>query len=101
MIAGRKAKDGEMRKFLKSRSSIEPVIGHMKQEYRLGRNYLGGIEGDKMNPILSASAFNLQKLLRSFAVLFLYWLKKRIFLLFRPPKLTFSGPTIYQVTDNI
>ena len=79
LIAGRKTKDKEIKKFLKRRSSIEPVIGHMKQEHRLGRNYLGGIEGDKMNPILAASAFNMQKLLRSFAASFLYWFRKRSF----------------------
>ena len=76
LTAGRKAKDRRMKRFLKRRSSIEPVIGHMKQEHRLGRNYLGGIEGDKFNPILVASAFNMQKLLRSFATPFLYWLRK-------------------------
>ena len=84
LIAGMKIKDRGIRKFLRRRPSIEPVIGHMKEEYRLGRNYLGGIEGDKMNPILSASAFNLQKLLRSFVVPFLYWLKKQIFFGFLP-----------------
>ena len=77
LIAGSKVKNRGMKRFLKRRSSIEPVIGHMKQENRLGRNYLGGIEGDRMNPILAASAFNMQKLLRSFAASFLYWLKKR------------------------
>ena len=82
LIAGRKAKDQEMKRFLKRRSSIEPVIGHMKQEHRLGRNYLGGIEGDKFNPILAASAFNMQKLLRSFAASFLYWLRKWSFFCF-------------------
>ena len=82
LIAGRKAKDKGMKRFLKRRSSIEPVIGHMKQEHRLGRNYLGGIEGDKFNPILSASVFNMQKLLRSFAVSFLYWLRKQSFFCF-------------------
>ena len=61
VIAGSKIKDRGMKRFLKRRSSIEPVIGHMKQEHRLGRNYLGGIEGDKLNPILAASAFNMQK----------------------------------------
>ena len=77
-----KIKDRGIRKFLRRRPSIEPVISHMKEEYRPGRNYLGGIEVDKMNPILSAIAFNLQKLLRSFVVPFLYWLKKRIFFVF-------------------
>ena len=75
-VSGGKAREASVRRFLRRRSSIEPVIGHMKQEHRLGLNYLGGIEGDKFNPILSASAFNLQKLLRSFALLFFYWLKK-------------------------
>ena len=85
LVSGSKVKGRGMRKFLRRRSSIEPVIGHMKEEHRLGRNYLGGIEGDKLNPILAASAFNMQKLLRSFAVSFLYWLRKRLFLAFCPP----------------
>ena len=82
LIAGGRVKDKEIKRFLRRRSSIEPVIGHMKQEYRLGVNYLGGIEGDKINPILSASAFNVQKLLRSFALVFFYWLRKWNFFLF-------------------
>ena len=84
-IAGGKVKEARVKRFMKRRSSIEPVIGHMKQEHRLGRNYLGGIEGDKFNPILAASAFNMQKLLRSFAVSFLYWLRKRSFFCFSLP----------------
>ena len=75
-VSGGKAREASVRRFLRRRSSIEPVIGHMKQKHRRGLNYLGGIGGDKFNPILSASAFNLQKLLRSFALLFFYWLKK-------------------------
>ena len=82
LISGSKAKDTSMRRFLKRRSSIEPVRGHLKQDHRMGVNYLGGIQGDKINPILSASAFNLQKLLRSFALSFLYWLRKWNFFCF-------------------
>ena len=84
-IAGGKVREASVKRFMKRRSSIEPVIGHMKQEHRLGINYLGGIEGDKFNPILSASAFNMQKLLRSFAVSFLYWLRKHSFFCFSLP----------------
>ena len=73
---GGRVKKSSVRRFLKRRSSIEPVIGHMKQEHRLGVNYLGGIEGDRFNPILAASAFNLQKLLRSFALTFFLLFKK-------------------------
>jgi transposase, IS5 family len=56
---------GEWRWF-KRRSAIEPVIGHMKQDNRMDRNYLKGSDGDKMNAILAACGFNLRKLLRAF-----------------------------------
>ena len=36
LISGSKAKDTSMRRFLKRRSSIEPVIGHLKQDHRMG-----------------------------------------------------------------
>ena len=55
---------GEWRWF-KRRSAIEPVIGHMKQDNRMDRNYLKGTDGDKMNAILAACGFNLRKLLRA------------------------------------
>ena len=64
-----------VRRFLRRRSSIEPVIGHMKQDHRLGRNYLKGLEGDKFNPILSACAFNLRKTLKAFIFSFFNFVK--------------------------
>jgi IS5 family transposase len=39
-----------MRRELKRRSAIEPVIGHMKNDGRLGRNFLAGRIGDAGNP---------------------------------------------------
>lgn len=51
-------------RWFKRRSAIEPVIGHMKQDHRMDRNYLKGTDGDKMNAILAACGFNLRKLLR-------------------------------------
>lgn len=56
-------------RWFKRRSAIEPVIGHMKNENRMDRNYLKGTDGDKMNAILAACGFNLRKLLRAF-----FWL---------------------------
>ena len=53
-------------RWFKRRSAIEPVIGHMKNENRMDRNYLKGTDGDKMNAILAACGFNLRKLLRAF-----------------------------------
>lgn len=43
------------------RAAIEPVIGHLKQHYRLCRNYLKGILGDNMNLILAAAAMNFKR----------------------------------------
>ncbi len=68
----------QLKRALKRRTAIEPVIGHIKQEHRMGVNYLHGIEGDKINPILVASAFNMRKIMRSFFLFFFCWLKKQI-----------------------
>jgi IS5 family transposase len=46
------------------RAAIEPVIGHTKNDGLLGRNYLWFAEGDRTNPILCATGFNLRQLLR-------------------------------------
>lgn len=53
-------------RWFKRRSAIEPVIGHMKTDHRMERNYLKGTDGDQMNAILAGCGFNLQKLLRAF-----------------------------------
>lgn len=49
------------RKSHSRRAAIEPIIGHLKQDYRLCRNYLKGISGDNMNVILSAAAMNFKR----------------------------------------
>lgn len=54
---------------LKRRNAIEPVIGHMKNDGRLGRNFLKGIAGDAMNALLCGAGHNLRKILRRLALL--------------------------------
>ena len=49
------------RKNFGRRSAIEPVIGHLKKDFRLARNYLKGAIGDAMNLLLAAAAFNCRK----------------------------------------
>lgn len=51
----------KQRKSHSKRAAIEPVIGHLKQDYRLCRNYLKGILGDNMNVILAAAAMNFKR----------------------------------------
>jgi len=46
------------------RAAIEPRIGHLKSDFRLGRNYLKGIAGDAINLILAAAAANYRKWMR-------------------------------------
>lgn len=57
-------------KKLKQRARIEPVIGHLKQENRMGINRLGGIMGNQVNSLLSGAGFNFRKLLRVLLALF-------------------------------
>lgn len=49
------------REKFKRRASIEPIIGHLKSDYRMARNYLKGFIGDEINLLLAATAFNLKK----------------------------------------
>ncbi len=73
-------------KWLKRRSAIEPIFGHLKSDNRLERNLLKGKEGDHINAVLAACGFNLRKLYGVFLLPILKWLKNRIiekyFLLF-------------------
>jgi IS5 family transposase len=48
---------------LRRRSAIEPMIGHMKADGRLGRNHLLGVAGDAMNALLVAAGHNLRLIL--------------------------------------
>lgn len=63
-LTGRRGLKGVLKKLLRARSAIEPVIGHMKNEHGMDKNRLHGIEGDKINAILSATAFNVRKILK-------------------------------------
>src|SRR6201989_301316 len=45
------------------RSAIEPVIGHMKADGRLSRNFLAGVRGDAINALLCGAGYNLRLIL--------------------------------------
>ena len=55
------------RKNFGRRSAIEPVIGHLKNDFRLARNYLKGTDGDAVNLLLAAAAFNCKKWMNALA----------------------------------
>lgn len=54
---------GVIKRELRRRSAIEPVIGHLKAEGHLGRCYLKGRAGDAANAILSAIGYNFRRIL--------------------------------------
>lgn len=53
-----------IKRWLKRRAVVEPVIGHAKNDGLLGRNWLKGRSGDRGNALLAAAGFNLRQLLR-------------------------------------
>jgi IS5 family transposase len=53
----------EKRKRFRSRAGIEAVIGHLKSDFRMAQNYLGGEVGIQINAFMSCTAWNLRKLM--------------------------------------
>jgi IS5 family transposase len=51
-------------RWMKCRASVEPGIGHLKQEHRMDRNRLKGTLGDCVNAILSAAGMNFRMMLK-------------------------------------
>ena len=71
MLSGqRRGLTPQMKRELKRRSAIEPMIGHAKNDGRLGRNYLLGHDGDRINATLAAAGHNLRLILNKLRLLF-------------------------------
>jgi len=70
------------RKKFRTRAAIEPIIGHLKTDFRLAQNYFMGESGPQINALLSATAWNLKKMmeiLKQKIIFFLYQLKLFLF----------------------
>lgn len=63
-VSGKRTDNRALKKLIKQRSAIEPIIGHLKNDHRMSKNRLLGKIGDKINAILSGCAFNLRKMIR-------------------------------------
>jgi len=84
-IAGQKRRvTPKIKREMRRRSAVEPVIGHLKSEHRMGRNYLWHRQGDAINAVLAAAGYNFRLLIR--------WLRLLLFrfliALFRPLQVT-------------
>ena len=64
-ISGQKRgiKTQRLKRSLKRRQAIEPVIGHLKSDGLLNRNHLKGTQGDQLNVLLSCAGHNLRLIL--------------------------------------
>ena len=64
------------RKQCRRRAAIEPIIGHLKSDFRLARNYLKGSIGDHVNLLMAACAWNLKQWL--LAIFWLFFLPEKM-----------------------
>ena len=64
-----------LKKNLKRRNAIEPIIGHLKRDYGMDRNYLKGRIGDEINALMASCAYNLKKILNRLRVFVQIYLK--------------------------
>jgi transposase, IS5 family len=58
-----------IRRQMRRRAAVEPIIGHTKSEHRMGLNYLAGRAGDAINAVLAAVGYNFRRLLAWFTLL--------------------------------
>jgi len=68
---GLKHLTSSQKRWLKRRQSIEPIIGHAKDDCRLRRCHLKGPTGDAMHAVLCAAGYNLRWLMRWITALLL------------------------------
>ena len=54
----------QIKRQMKRRAAVEPVIGHLKNGHRMNRNYLAHKQGDAINPILAATGYNFRLILK-------------------------------------
>ena len=48
---------------MRRRAAVEPVIGHAKSDHRMERNYLVGSAGDAVNAVLAGAGYNFRRLI--------------------------------------
>lgn len=73
-------KKQKTRKKFRRRAAIEPVIGHLKTDFRMQQNYLSGEGSPRINALLAAAGWNLKKkmdeLEKALLFVFLSWYNK-------------------------
>lgn len=78
----------------KKRAAIEPVIGHIKADHRLNRNFYKGIVGDNINIMLAAAAYNFKRMMNKWKSSFLTFLENYFIVLKNYFQLIFKQKTV-------
>ena len=69
-VAGQKrGLTAAIQRAFRRRAAVEPVIGHLKAEHRMGRNHLAHRAGDAINAVMAAVGYNFRLLLKWLALL--------------------------------
>ena len=105
-LTGRKPRNGVCdrgyrgeRKYFRKRAGIEPVIGHLKEDHRLSRNYYKGIIGDEINVMLAAAGFNFKRMMNKWKSSFWLFFEK-IFLFLNRQLDPIRGGIILQTKEK-
>jgi IS5 family transposase len=62
------------RKKFRRRAAIEPVIGHLKQHFRMEQNYLNGENSPQINALLAAAGWNFKKMMEKLKAEVKFWI---------------------------
>ena len=63
----------------KARAGIEPIIGHLKTDYRMAQNYLLDEKGIQINAYMAAAAWNMKKKMEELKKKFFYFFLRILF----------------------
>ena len=69
----------QKRKRFRARAGIEPIIGHLKSDFRMAQNYLLGEKGIQINAFMAATAWNLKKMMQKLKEEFLHIIFRVLF----------------------
>ena len=78
------------KKKFRRRAAIEPVIGHLKTDFRMAQNYLHGEESPQINAFLAAAGWNLKKMMGKLKKDIIFWIFE-----------TFTAQTIMFIENHI
>lgn len=87
----------------RKRAGIEPVIGHIKADHRLNRNFYKGVVGDNMNIMLAAAAFNFKRMMNKWKSSFFTLLQSLLMTIMnhiQPERTKLIPHTHYKITSH-